>query len=633
MLTTKNSFQMIFFMLITLMFSAQGSSDYFEMEGDCDVQGDCVSSSNYPGLHQNHESCTITLLRDAHVSAGSVFDLETSYDHLHIDEVNVESFSQIPNTLDAGEVITWSSDGSIVNDGWQLCFSDSTSGRPSSCSEIWHRSVSYRNSNGIYNVEMNGQHRQVYCDMVNGGWTLVARFSNTDAHNWILSGDLWYDRTDELGAVTDPTVNEDAMSAAFFGMQATEFRITRTDSISHDPLLTTTNNCLQGQSVRDKIASFGDHRSGVWGSNQVRGSCSAIFENEYQSTSGFNWVGVSGCDIGDPNGVSFFADYGDGDGAVIMIGSGGSDCGRADHGIGITEADQAGFGEHRAGGSTLADFGDHTVAHSSYGLNMWVQNDDHMRQSGQTRSELGYVDYTICEWHQLNKMNKVINSEDFFGFECPANEIISDLRLQGYSSSTVLSNNPTAVLCCQLGGHSLVTDTCVDSFSSADGNLEAAICEGNSALVALYDLVDPTKLQSQWQYKETKGITCCDIEYDTDYGRNSNLGIDRSQCEIISHPSSVGTFDVSCPDDMVLVGIVDNDLALGVQEVHQIECCKVHNFEAPSQAPTAAPTTDQPTQAPTTACYDCMVTVHGRQISDQDAFFQEIESCLSHCVC
>jgi len=514
-----------------------------------------------------------------------------------------------------------------------LMFSTQVEGRESSCSQIWDRYASYRDLNGIYRVEINGQERQVYCDMVNGGWTLVARFSNSDAHNWISSGDLWYNRTEELGTATDPTVNADAMGAAFFGVEATEFRITRTDSTSHNALLTTTNNCLQGRSVRDKIASFGDFTSGVWASDAVRGNCSAIFENEYQSTKGFRWVGASGCEIGDPNGISFFADWSGGDGAVIMIGAGGTDCGRADHGIGITEANAAAFGEDAPGaGASIRDFGGDYGSGSTtltYGLNMWVRNDDYIK------SELGYVDYTTCEWHQLNKMNKVINSEDFFGFECPANEIISDLRLQGYTSSTVLSNNPTAVLCCKLGGYSAMTNTCVDSFSSADGNLEAAVCEGNSALVAMYDLADPTLQQSQWQYQATKGITCCDIEYDTDYGRNANLGIDRNQCQILSHSNTAvpGTFDVACPDDMILVEIIDDDFAHGVQSVHEVECCRVHNFEAPSQAPTQAPTTSLPTQAPTTACYDCLIAVHGRQasISGQDAFVDAIESCLSLC--
>jgi len=505
-----------------------------------------------------------------------------------------------------------------------LMFCALIEGRKTGCSHIWTRFPSTRNSNGIYNVEINGQERPVYCDMVNGGWTLVARFSNADAKNWIASSDLWYDRTAELGAVTDPTVNADAMSAAFFGVTATELRITRSDSSLHNSLLTTTNNCLQGQSVRDKITSFGNFRSGVWASDQVRGTCSAVFQNEYQNTIGFGRAGASGCDIGDPSGISFFSDWSGGDGAVIMIGGGGANCGRADHGIGVTEANEAQFGPFD-GGDNSADFGnDAQQFTSSYSLNMWVRNDD------ESEAGLGNVDYTTCQWHQLNKMNKVINSENFFGFECPVNQIISDLRLQGYASGSVLSNNPTAVLCCELGGYSAVTNTCVDSFSSADGNLEAAICEGNSALVAIYDLVDPTLQQSQWQYQATNGITCCDVEYDTDYGRNLNLGIDRSDCEVLSHSNPTGSFDLSCPNDMVLVEIKDNDPAHGVQEVHQIECCRVINFEAPSQAPTQSPTTSLPTQAPTTACYDCLIDVHAN-ISDQDTFVNQINNCLSLC--
>jgi len=151
-------------------------------------------------------------------------------------------------------------------------------------------------------------------------------------------------------------------------------------------------------------------------------------------------------------------------------------------------------------------------------------------------------------------------------------------------------------------------------------------------LVAIYDLVDPTLQQSQWQYQATNGITCCDIEYDTDYGRNLNLGIDRNQCEVLSHSNPTGSFDLSCPMDMVLVEIMDNDPAHGVQEVHQIECCRVINFEAPSQAPTQTPTTSLPTQAPTTACYECLIGVHGdTSISGQDDFVNEINNCLSLC--
>jgi len=249
-------------------------------------------------------------------------------------------------------------------------------------------------------------------------------------------------------------------------------------------------------------------------------------------------------------------------------------------------------------------------------------------------TRLGYVDDSTCEWHELNKKNKFINSEQFFGFECPPNQIIADLRLQGNEGS-VLNNNPTAISCCKLGGHSVVTDTCIDSFSNAAGELDEAICTGNSAMVALYDLSDPTLDQSLWEYQGTKGITCCDIEYDTAHGKQHDFGIDRSNCQVISHSSPVGNFEVACPADMVLVEIRDNDPANGVQEVHEISCCPLHDMAAPTQAPTftaptLAPTSSEPSTAPTTSCHDCLISVRGQQGSDQE-FVSKVETCLSLC--
>ena len=67
--------------------------------------------------------------------------------------------------------------------------------------------------------------------------------------------------------------------------------------------------------------------------------------------------------------LSFWCDWGGGDGAVMMIGGGGSSCSRADHGIGITEANQARFDiTHYCGG----DFGDNCNNPSSYSLNLWI---------------------------------------------------------------------------------------------------------------------------------------------------------------------------------------------------------------------------------------------------------------------
>ena len=66
----------------------------------------------------------------------------------------------------------------------------------------------------------------------------------------------------------------------------------------------------------------------------------------------------------------------------MMIGGGGSDCGRADHGIGITEAYDASFVEKGKLGSygTELDFGHNGDSssprfriNSGYSLNLWIR--------------------------------------------------------------------------------------------------------------------------------------------------------------------------------------------------------------------------------------------------------------------
>ena len=51
----------------------------------------------------------------------------------------------------------------------------------------------------------------------------------------------------------------------------------------------------------------------------------------------------------------------------MMIGGGGDSCKRADHGIGITEANAARFG------SGDGDFGDDGNCPHSYSLNLWIK--------------------------------------------------------------------------------------------------------------------------------------------------------------------------------------------------------------------------------------------------------------------
>ena len=101
------------------------------MTGDCDVAENCVSSNNYPNAHGNSESCSVTMLRNAIVAPGSTFSLETCCDHLMIEGVDVESSANVPDTLNAGQTFSWTSDHSVTRPGWQLCFSENSNSNQS----------------------------------------------------------------------------------------------------------------------------------------------------------------------------------------------------------------------------------------------------------------------------------------------------------------------------------------------------------------------------------------------------------------------------------------------------------------------------------------------------------------------
>ena len=219
----------------------------------------------------------------------------------------------------------------------------------------------------------------MYCDITadRKGWTLIARFSNSDSKNWMRDdGSLWYDQQVSIGTTTDPSINSDMISPAFWLVSGREFKITRSDDPSNTPLLQTTGNCLAGQTFQSKIASYGDFRNGkVWASDQCLGSCTVQYGGQYKSTDGFQQAECSG-DMQSANNIGFWCHRGSGDGSVMMIGGGGSSCALADHGIGITEADAASFVVERSG-ETEYDFGynsfTHTVPSQSYSLNLWIR--------------------------------------------------------------------------------------------------------------------------------------------------------------------------------------------------------------------------------------------------------------------
>ena len=123
---------------------------------------------------------------------------------------------------------------------------------------------------------------QVYCDMVSvdQAWTLIARFSNSDAKNWMDdSGDWWYDSTQPAGETADPSYNADMISPAFWLVGGSEIKITRSDDSGHSPLLGT---------FRSKMTSYGDLRNGsVWSNGLCLGKCNVLYGGQYQTTEGF----------------------------------------------------------------------------------------------------------------------------------------------------------------------------------------------------------------------------------------------------------------------------------------------------------------------------------------------------------
>ena len=129
---------------------------------------------------------------------------------------------------------------------------------------------------------------------------------------------------------------------------------------------------FKGRTLRSKITSFGNFRNGaVWTSDQCLGSCPVVYAGQYDTTAGFEYHSCSS-NIQSSSYIGFWCDWDGGDGAVMMIGGGGSQCSRADHGIGITEEDEAKFG----GRLPHFDFGTEANTNNgptTYSLNLWVR--------------------------------------------------------------------------------------------------------------------------------------------------------------------------------------------------------------------------------------------------------------------
>ena len=105
----------------------------------------------------------------------------------------------------------------------------------------------------------------------------------------------------------------------------------------------------------------------LWTKDKCFGKCQI---SSYGSVSGISGFSQYNCDgeLQMATNIGFWCYWGAGDGAVMMIGGGGSSCARADHGIGITEEN-----EPRFGSIGTMDFGDNSAGSRSYALNLWIR--------------------------------------------------------------------------------------------------------------------------------------------------------------------------------------------------------------------------------------------------------------------
>ncbi len=223
----------------------------------------------------------------------------------------------------------------------------------------------------------------VFCDMKydGGGWTLISRYSNKGAdknQSWMDNcGAWWLTKTTDAGTVTSPTNDDDMISSAFWKVEAKELRITRTDNApDHSYTLMTTNDCLGGKTFRAFLTTyFSDPNcGGPWAIDSTKASCDTLLGKDHATTIGFAGTQAANCPgktLGGLNKISFWADW-HGDGSVMMIGGGGDNCMRADHGIGVTEVSDANFGGSDYQKGDFGDDGD-TTPDPKYALNLWVR--------------------------------------------------------------------------------------------------------------------------------------------------------------------------------------------------------------------------------------------------------------------
>jgi hypothetical protein len=211
------------------------------------------------------------------------------------------------------------------------------------CLEIFD--AGYHSSDGVYWLDPNasGTPYQAYCDMSleGGGWTLVAVISNNDSSNWSFNSEYWVNLS-TLGNPTDPTINADAKSEAYYTVEGSQLMFVQQGSA---PSLLSDAECFSDLSMWDVMARSSSptadcalscpvsHADGVWaqtgtdstlrvrcrdvnaGSSTVGGFTLSTDDNSFLTTmNNINNIDSNfGFGAGDVDGADFDADLGDGE--------------------------------------------------------------------------------------------------------------------------------------------------------------------------------------------------------------------------------------------------------------------------------------------------------------------------------
>ena len=92
----------------------------WELNGaGCVMDGNCISSNNYPSNYGNSQECVVELFGDIALTT-QAFDTESRYDKLTVGGVQYDGSNGPADGTYTG-AIRWSSDSSVTKTGWKLC--------------------------------------------------------------------------------------------------------------------------------------------------------------------------------------------------------------------------------------------------------------------------------------------------------------------------------------------------------------------------------------------------------------------------------------------------------------------------------------------------------------------------------